>query len=195
MVTFLLELLAAPGRPLAALVLRDADLDGSLPERFLDRARVEDELGELPVALVLVVEVVERVVEPVLDGELARPAGLGGDMDVGHGRLAGVPALEVALERAPRVKGITRQVEIEAVRFPEQGRGRGRLHHYPAAPVTEYDLRVPEDEVDRRRPVRLAGSTRLGLVLEGQHGDIPLGEAKLVACGTSGSGRQRQTRE
>ena len=57
-------------------MLAVADLDGRALQRLLGSVRVEDELDHLPVALVQVVEVVEDVEEPVLERELARPAGL-----------------------------------------------------------------------------------------------------------------------
>ena len=65
------ELLFVPGRALGALVLRVADELRRPAQRLLRRRRVEDELDHLPVTLVLVVPVVERVVEPVLECELA----------------------------------------------------------------------------------------------------------------------------
>ena len=67
-----LELVVAPVRPLGALVLAVADDRRPPLERLLGVGRVEDELDHLPVALVRVVPVVEDVVEPVLERELAR---------------------------------------------------------------------------------------------------------------------------
>ena len=67
-----LELLVAPGGALRALVRAVPDLDRLGGERGPRVGRVEDELDHLPVALVRVVEVVEGVEEPVLQGELAR---------------------------------------------------------------------------------------------------------------------------
>ena len=67
-----LELVVAPVGALGALVLAVADLDRLARERPRGVVGVEDELDHLPVALVLVVEVVEGVEEPVLERELAR---------------------------------------------------------------------------------------------------------------------------
>ena len=81
-----LELVLTPIRPLGALVRAVADLGGLLRgDRRGGVGRVEDELDHLPVALVRVVEVVERVEEPVLERELAREAGVGCDVRIHAG--------------------------------------------------------------------------------------------------------------
>ena len=67
-----LELVVVPARPLGPLVRAVADRDGLLVESVPRIVGVEDELDHLPVALVQVVEVVERVEEPVLERDLAR---------------------------------------------------------------------------------------------------------------------------
>ena len=58
------ELLVVPGRTLGPLVRAVPHLDRFLVERVRRVGRLEDELDHLPVALVRVVEVVERVKEP-----------------------------------------------------------------------------------------------------------------------------------
>ena len=79
------ELVISPVRLLGALVLAVAD-DRRLPaEGLLRIGRVEDELDHFPVAFVRVIPVVEDVVEPVLERELARPARLSRHVRV-HGR-------------------------------------------------------------------------------------------------------------
>ena len=67
-----LELLVPPVGALGPFVRAEADGLGLLVERLARVAGVEDEADHLPVALVQVVEVVERVEEPVLERELPR---------------------------------------------------------------------------------------------------------------------------
>jgi hypothetical protein len=64
------QLVVAPPRALGALVLAVADLRRLRLEGLRRRARREVELDHLPVAFVLVVEVVEDVEEPVLERQL-----------------------------------------------------------------------------------------------------------------------------
>ena len=78
----LLVRLSSPLRALGAFVLAVADLGGGTAESVGRRPRVEDELDHLPVALVRVVPVVEDVVEPVLESELARVTGIRGHVRV-----------------------------------------------------------------------------------------------------------------
>ncbi|HEY6604987.1 MAG TPA: hypothetical protein VIZ44_01460 [Gaiellaceae bacterium] len=66
-----LELRVAPICALGSLVLAEADHRRLFPQRFRRAVRVEVELDHLPVAFVLVVEVVEEVEEPVLECELS----------------------------------------------------------------------------------------------------------------------------
>jgi hypothetical protein len=77
-----LELVRAPVRLLGSLVLAVADLRRRARERVVRAAGREVELDHFPVALVEVVPVVVCVEEPVLEGELARVAGIGGDVRV-----------------------------------------------------------------------------------------------------------------
>ena len=81
------ELVVAPDCALRSFVRAVPDLDGLLRKRRPRVLRVEDELDHLPVALMEVVPVVEGVEQPVLERELSRMAGVGGDMRV-RGRLA-----------------------------------------------------------------------------------------------------------
>ena len=66
-----LELLVAPARRLAALVLAVPDRDRLLGQRLARVSGFEDQLDHLPVALVQVVPVVVDVEQPVLERELA----------------------------------------------------------------------------------------------------------------------------
>jgi hypothetical protein len=72
-------------RALGPFVLAVPDQRGLLSERLLRGRCVEVELEHLPVALVLVVEVVEDVEEPVLKRELTAVGGIGYDPRVGGG--------------------------------------------------------------------------------------------------------------
>ena len=113
-----------PRSHLGALVLRVADERGRPAERRLRRGGVEDELDHLPVALVLVVPVVERVVEPVLERELVL---FPDDVRVRRRRLAGCDPVEPLLVAAARVEGVARKVEPVPVAFAEEvRRGRSR---------------------------------------------------------------------
>jgi hypothetical protein len=68
-------------------VLAVADEPGYLPERLRRCCRIEVELDHLPVALVLVVEVVEGIEDPVLQRELVRVRRIGDDTRVDRRRV------------------------------------------------------------------------------------------------------------
>ena len=97
-----LELGVGPIRPLAARVLGQVDLVRALPERFRRTRRVEVDLGHLQVTFVLVGEVVERVIEPVLDRQPAGKRRIGGEVGVDACGSAVVPLAELALVVTPR---------------------------------------------------------------------------------------------
>ena len=84
-------------------------------ERLTRVVGIEDELDVLPVALVGVVPVVEDVVEPVLQGELTREAGLGGDVCVDGGRSAFGEAVCPPLVVAARVEWVPGEIEVVLV--------------------------------------------------------------------------------
>jgi hypothetical protein len=111
-----LELLVVPGGPLGALVLAVPDLGRAAAQRARRVGGVEDELEHLPVALVLVVEVVEGVEEPVLEGELARnrrvDCHVGVDRRPGSRRDVPAPAF-VAASWVERVAGKIQVVLVE----------------------------------------------------------------------------------
>ena len=119
-----LELVVVPRRPLGALVLAVADLDGR-PVQRLRRARgVEDQLDHLPVALVQVVPVVEDVEQPVLERELAGVSGIGRDVRVDGRRVSHrQPPLPVEVVAA-RVERVPREVEVVLVEAPREIRRR-----------------------------------------------------------------------
>ena len=125
-------------------------------ERSVRGADIEDELDELPVALVGVDVVVEVPEEPVLQDQLPRPGGVARDVGVGDVRLTGAEALEVLLEAASRVTRVARQIDRGLGPLAHEIlRGRTREHRL-AIVVEEWDLRLPEHRLDRHRPVRLA---------------------------------------
>ncbi len=111
-----LQLVLAPVRSLGALVRAVADVDRMLlVERGRGVGRVEDELDHLPVALVCVVEVVEGVEEPVLQRELARVGGVGRDVRVDGGLVAGRQAPRPPLVVAAGVERVPGEVEVVLV--------------------------------------------------------------------------------
>jgi hypothetical protein len=63
---------------------------------------------------VLVGEVVERVVEPVLDRKLAGVRWIGGDVRVDTRRAAVVPVPELPLIAAAGIEGIAWKIEVVA---------------------------------------------------------------------------------
>ena len=108
------ELRIGPSRALAAGVLGQIDLVRAFPERLRRVWRVEVDLGHLPVALVLVREVVERVVEPVLDRQLARICRVGGDMRVDARLATVIPGSELPLVAAAGIERIAREIDVVA---------------------------------------------------------------------------------
>src|SRR5438552_1301579 len=92
----------------------------------MHRACVEQQLDTFPVRLMLVVEVVEVVEEPVLQREMVwslRVAGvslLGDDVGIGDRGPAEREALTVAVIGAARPQRVARRVEEVAVALTEQ---------------------------------------------------------------------------
>ena len=128
-----LELLVAPGGALGALVGAVPDLGRLLRERLARICGSEDELGHLPVALVGVVEVVERVEEPVLQRELPRIARIGRDVGV-DGRLR-------AVGEAARPELVARNPRRAGHRGSRGGTRSGRRDRSPAGPISTRSVR------------------------------------------------------
>ena len=198
-----LELGVAPGRALAALVLAVADGGRRLRERLGGGGRVEVELDHLPVALVRVVPVVEDVVEPVLERELAGVAGVGRDVRVGGRRRSLRDQPSPLLVAAPGSSALPGEVEVVLVpRGGEVGRRGPDLHEVVAAPgAAQRDGRLVEEGVDVDRHVRLARAALLGLRHEPHDRGEALGERLLVGQRGArelrhderGSGHQRES--
>src|SRR5437867_318484 len=110
--TPLLELRIRPGGALPARMLSEVDLVGGLLQGKPRGRRIEVDLRHLPVALVLVGEVIERVIEPVLHRQLAGVPGVGGDVGVDAWLLAGAPAPKILLVVAPGMERVPRKVEV-----------------------------------------------------------------------------------
>ena len=178
-----LELVIAPARTLGALVRAVPDLGRLvLRERRRGIGRVEDELDHLPVALVGVVEVVEGVEEPVLQRELARLGGVGGDVRVDRGLVAGRQPPRPSLVVAAGVERVAREVEVVLVEPGDVLRRRPDLHEVGRVPrAAQCDGRLAEDAVDVHRLVRLPGPALLGLLHEADDGGVAVGERPLVA--------------
>ena len=188
------ELLLAPGRCLAALVLAVADRDRLLCERLAGVFGLEDQLDHLPVALVEVVPVVEDIEQPVLKREHAGVAGIADDVRV-HRRLAslGDPAAPelVGATRLERVAGVVEVVLVEPVEVGSYGRDLYEIERIPRA--AEGDRSLVEEDVDVDRLVGLPGAALLLLFDEPHHRCVALRELALV--GERGRGaRRRQER-
>ena len=178
-----LELLVAPVRPLGALVRAVADRGRLRVQRLGGIGRVEVELDHLPVAFVRVVEVVEDVEEPVLEGELARMRGVGRDVRVDGRRPAarGEMALPV-LVVAARAERAAREVEVVLEAVDQVLRARADLHQVGRVPgPAQRDGRLAEQQVDVERDVRLSGAALHGLLDEAHDRAVLLRERVLVA--------------
>ena len=142
---------------------------------------VEVELDHLPVALVPVVPVVVCPVEPVLQGELARGSGVGGDPGVhgGRGRERRRPAAVVAAG----LQWLAGQVEVRAFAVPgEVGGHRRRLRR--AVGQSQGHVGSPEDGVDRDRRVVLALAAPRGYPADHDRCE-PLGQLLLGVPATA----------
>ena len=190
-----LELVVAPRRLLGPLVLAVADGHRLARERLTRVVGIEDELDVLPVALVGVVPVVEDVVEPVLQGELPRVGGVGGDVRIDGRRRALGHALRPPLVVAARVERVPGEVEVVLVEPGEIIRGRTDLDQIGGIPrSTQRDRRLIEERVDVDRLVRLAVPAVLSLLDEPHHRGVALGERGLVRE-VGRRGRRRDERE
>ena len=193
------ELVVVPARPLGAFVRAVADRDRLLPERLARVGRVEDELDHLPVALVGVVEVVERVEEPVLEGKLAGAAGFRRDVRVHGGFAALGQAPRPAFVVAAGVERVAGEVEVvlEAIRTVLGPRAdRPEVGATPGAAQRNRRL-VLEQEVDVERVVRLARSAALLLLFDQPYDrGEPLGQRRLVGeVGARDRGHDERSRE
>ena len=189
-----LELVVVPARPLAAVVLGVADPDRLLVQRLGGRGRVEDELDHLPVALVQVVELVEVVEEPVLEGELSRRVRLGHDVRVGDGGVTLAERDGVAGVGAPGIEGAPGVVEAPLGALAEEVGGGRRRRPRVVRRSAQHDVPAPEDDLDRRGDVLLAAGVarRVLLLLDLQEGGEALGQPLLVRRRGTGGGRERQ---
>ena len=175
------ELGVVPLRPLRAVVLGEPDLGRPPLERLRRRGGVEHQLDHLPVRLVLVVPVVERVVEPVLECELPGLAPLGDDVRIGRRLLTGADLSRPLLVAAARIQGRAGEIEIHVeVTAPEQVSRRRRRFQKLAVTVHELDVGAAEHDVRRYGtvglPVRVAG---LVLLLESDDRRVPVRELLL----------------
>ena len=190
-----LELVTAPLRAFGALVLAVADLDGRALQRFLGSVRVEDQLDRLPVALVQVVEVVEDVEEPVLEGELPRPVGLAGDVGVDGRRAALGEAPLPELVGAAGIQRFAREVEVVVeLALPDLLARRADSNEIRRIPgPAEGHLVVAEDELDVDRRVRLALCALLRLLDEPDDRGVRFRQLDLGRVGGSGRTRERES--
>ena len=177
-----LELRVAPFRPLGALVRAVADLVRVVRGEGRGRVRPREvELDHLPVALVLVVEVVERIEDPVLEGDLVAVGGIARDVGV-DGRLGPLrDAPRPELVGAARVERAPREVEVVLVETGDVVRRRADLHEVGGIPrAAQGDCPVTEEDVHVRRLERLAGPALLRLVDEADDGRVPIRKRLLV---------------
>ncbi len=187
-----LELVVVPAGPLGPLVGAVADLVGMwCGDRSRSVGRVEVELDHLPVALVLVVEVVERIEDPVLERDSAAHRRIGRDVRV-DGRIG--PLRDAARPQLVRAAGVERtagEVEVVLVEAGDVLRGRADLHEVGGVPrAAQRDGRITEEDIDVGRLERLARAALLGLLDEPDDGCVLLGERLLVL--QVGAGRTRK---
>ena len=176
-----LQLLLAPRRFLGALVRAVADGDRLAVERRARVVGLEDELDHLPVALVQVVELVERIEEPVLERDLARAPGVGRDVGV-DGRLAVLgEAPRPVLVAAAGVERVAREVEVVVEAVDEVLGRRADLHQVGRVPrAAQRNGRLVEQHVHVGRLPGLARAALLLLLDEPDDRREPLGQRALV---------------
>ena len=181
-----LELVVVPGRALTALVLRERDFVRMRLERGRRVGGVEHELDHLPVALVLVVPVVEDVEEPVLEGELVRPTAFGRNVRV-HRRAYGPRSSAVRpSRRCSQARVDSRESRGSSPRpSPYRSAAVGRLLR-DVVRAAQHHIGVAEDGVHRDRPVGLPVAAFVGLLLEGENGRVPVGQLLLGGAGRMG---------
>ena len=184
-----LELLVVPVRALGALVLAVADGDGLLGEGFRRVGGVEEDLNHLPVALVQVVPVVVGVEEPVLQGQLPGPSGLGRDVGVDSRVMALAEAPVPALVVAARIESVPGEVEVVLVEVRDVICRRPDPHQVHRIPrAAQRNCRLVEEQVDVGRPVRLAVAALLELLDNANDRRVALRERGLVGEVGGGDG-------
>ena len=191
-----LELLLAPRRLLRAFVLAVADGHRLARERLAGVGGLEDELDVLPVAFVGVVPVVEDVVEPELERELARKVRVGGHVRIDGRRLALGDAVRPPLVVAPRIECVPGEVQVVLVEVAGQILRRGAdLDQVSRSPrAAESNGLLVEEKVDVDRLVRLAVAAVLCLRDKPDDRRVALGERRLV-CEVGRRARHRDERE
>ena len=150
----------------------------------------------LPVALVLVGEVVERVVEPVLDRELAGVRRVGGEVGVDARLPAVVPGPEPPRVAAAGLERIAWEIDVVARgECPKVSRGRCALHDLPLR-IAQQHVPPAQDDVDAGGTVRLAGPARLRLRLHREHRRVRRGQPlRCRLRDLSPSGRRDENRD
>ncbi len=159
-------------------MLRERHAHGCAAERFLDRIRREQQLDHLPVALMLVVPVVEDPEEPVLEGQHAGMVGVGRHPSMDGGRLGGHAAkpLFVVASRIERAAG---EVQIVAISKSLQILGlRGSVHHRPVGPTQE-NITAFKHRGGGNRTVRLSGTALFFLDPDDDHRNESIREGLL----------------
>jgi hypothetical protein len=126
----------------------------------------------------LVVEVVERVEEPVLEREPAGVARIGRDVGVDRRRGLAGEAVAPPLVVAARIERLAGEVQVVLVEtLGEVLRGRRDPDQVGASPRSaERDRGLGEEHVDVERHVRLAVAALLLLLDEPNDGRMALGE-------------------
>ena len=187
-----LELVVVPRGPLGTLVLAVPDFERRRSERGRGVLGLEDELDHLPVALVLVVEVVEGVEEPVLEREPVGMARIGRDVRVDRRRGLLGEAVAPPLVVAARIERIAGEVQVVLVEtLGEVLRGRRDPDQVRASPRSaERDRGLGEEHVDVERQVRLAVAALFLLLDQPDDGCMALGERLFL--GVSRSRRRRR---
>ena len=144
-----------PAPALAPAMLREIDLVRFTAQCRLGRGRVEVELDHLPVAFMLIAEVVEGVEQPILDCELARTLRIAGHVRVDRRPAIAEPGLELLLIAAPRPQGLSGEIDVIARRRLVQVLCRRSPLDDPTGGVPKRYLPVVQQDVDDRRPIRL----------------------------------------
>ncbi len=183
-----LELRVVPLGDLEPFVLAVADLDGCLVERLRGIRSREDELDHLPVALVLVGEVVERVEEPVLHGDPVIPTSLGRDVGVGRRRGARADGAGPLLVVTARLEWVAGEVQVVAVETRAEILGRrAGLDHVVFCPrPAQCHAGVTQNELDVAGLIGLPGPALDVLVDQPNHRREPLGEGLFGLVGRAG---------
>ena len=187
------KLRVAPPSALGAFVLAVAD-DRRLPgEGLRGRRGVEVELDHLPVAFVLVVEVVEDVEEPVLQRELSAVIRVVGDPRVRHGTVAVVQPVRPFVVRAAGRERVPGEVEVIA---PEPGAeirsGGCDLRDVRVIPrAAQCNIGVPEHEIHVGRHERFAVAAGFRLLDEADDRCVAVRQ-RLGSIGRVRNGRRHR---